>query len=194
MIVTDIEATGLDAEKCSILSIGAVNFDNPTEQFYEECRAFDGATFFEEGMVVNGFSVDEATDPKKQSEAELVARFAAWVAKQNTIKIIAGQFVVVDIAYLQAACARAGMEYFFPRYFIDLHSVSYAEHLKKGASIPMNNTKPSLRLDETLKYLGLPEEPKPHIAINGAKLEAEAFSRIIYGKQLLEEYKKYPLI
>lgn len=194
MIITDIEATGLDAEKCSILSIGAVNFDNPTEQFYEECRAFDGATFTEEGMFVNGFSMNQATDPKKQSEAELVARFAAWVARQNTIKIIAGQYIPADIAYLQAACARSGIEYFFPRHFIELHSISYAEHLKKGMPIPMNNTKPSLRLDETLKYLGLPEEPKPHIAINGARLEAEAFSRLIYGKQLLEEYKKYSII
>jgi DNA polymerase III epsilon subunit-like protein len=164
MIITDIEATGLDADKCSIL------------------------------MAVNGYTMEQATDSRKQSEAELVTRFAAWVARQNTVKIIAGQYIPADIAYLQAACARAGIEYFFPRHFIDLHSISYAEHLKKGIPIPMNNTKPSIRLDDTLKYLGLPEEPKPHIAINGARLETEAFSRLIHGKQLLEEYKQYPLL
>ena len=194
MIVTDIEATGLDAQKCSILSIGAINFDNPTEQFYEECRAFDGAEFLDEALSVNGYTLEQAVDTRKQSEAELIKRFSAWVAKQNTTKIIAGQFISADIEYLRAACERAKIEYFFPRHFIDLHSVSYAEHLKRGVPIPTNNGKPSLRLDETLKYLGMPTEPRPHIAINGAKLEAEAFSRIIFGKQLLEEYKKYPLI
>lgn len=194
MIVTDIEATGLDPKIHSIVSIGAVNFDNPTEQFYEECRAFDGAEFLDEAMIVNGYTIEQATDPRKQSETELITRFAAWVARQNTTKIIAGQFISADIEYIQAACKRAGIEYFFPRHFVDLHSVSYAEHLRLGRPVPTNNGKPSLRLDETLKFLGMPTEPRPHIAINGAKLEAEAFSRIIFKKQLLEEYKQYPLL
>jgi len=38
MIVADIEATGLDPRKHSILSIGAVDFEHPERQFYGECR------------------------------------------------------------------------------------------------------------------------------------------------------------
>ena len=39
-----------------------------------------------------------------------------------------------------------------------------------------------------MRYVGLPEEPKPHKGINGAKFEAEAMSRLIYGRGLLKEF------
>jgi len=48
-----------------------------------------------------------------------------------------------------------------------------------------------LSLDEIAKYAGLKEEPRPHNALTGAKFEAEAFSRIVYGKPLLPEFKNY---
>ncbi|GIU68698.1 MAG: hypothetical protein KatS3mg001_548 [Candidatus Pacearchaeota archaeon] len=48
-------------------------------------------------------------------------------------------------------------------------------------------------LDEILKYVGLSSEPKPHNALMGAKLSSEAFSRIIYGKNLLKEFEEYSL-
>ena len=43
MIVVDVETSGMDAYKHSLLSIGAVDFENPVERFYEECRIWDGA-------------------------------------------------------------------------------------------------------------------------------------------------------
>ncbi len=194
MIVTDIEATGFNAKKCSILSIGAVNLNDPTQQFFEECRAFDGAEFLDGALEFLEMTQEEATDARKQSEKDMIMHFAEWVSRQNTTKIIAGEYVIVDIEYLRAACERARIKYFFPRHFVDLHSVSYADHLKNGSPIPLKDGVPNLKLDETLKYLGMPTEPRPHIAINGAKLEAEAFSRIIFKKQLLKEYKQYPLL
>jgi hypothetical protein len=48
-----------------------------------------------------------------------------------------------------------------------------------------------LSADTTLKYVGIPPEPKPHHALNGAKYEAEAFSRLIYGKNLLHEFAQF---
>lgn len=51
----------------------------------------------------------------------------------------------------------------------------------------------ALSLDKILEYAGLPPEPKPHRAINGAKREAEAFYRMRYGKPLFPEFKKFPL-
>ncbi len=33
----------------------------------------------------------------------------------------------------------------------------------------------------------------PHNALTDAKLTAECFSRIVYGKNLLEEFKKFPI-
>jgi hypothetical protein len=39
----------------------------------------------------------------------------------------------------------------------------------------------------------LPPEPYPHNGLRGAKIEAEALSRLIYGKNLLEEYKEFKI-
>ncbi len=188
MIVTDIETTGFDPIKCSILSIGAINFDDPSQQFFEECRAFDGALEFLE------MTEAQATDLNKQTEKEMLQHFAEWVMRQKTTHVIAGQFIAKDISQIQAACARHNIPYFFPRHFVDLHSISYADHLKKGIPVPMKDGVPNLKLDETLKYLGLPTEPKPHIAINGARYEAECFSRLIRGKGMLDEFRQYPLL
>lgn len=40
---------------------------------------------------------------------------------------------------------------------------------------------------------GLPNEPIPHNALTGAKMEAEAFSRFIYGKSFFKEFENYPV-
>jgi hypothetical protein len=66
--------------------------------------------------------------------------------------------------------------------------------IKRGLPVPHKNDRSDLSLDTILKYVGLPEEPKPHIGLNGAKYEAECFSRLLYGKNLLPEFAKYPVI
>ena len=48
MIIIDVETTGLDPKKYSIVSIGAVDFKKPMRTFYEECRIWDGAEVSEE--------------------------------------------------------------------------------------------------------------------------------------------------
>jgi hypothetical protein len=44
-----------------------------------------------------------------------------------------------------------------------------------------------------MEYVGIPVEPHPHVGINGAVWEAEAFSRLFYDKPLFEQFKEYPV-
>jgi hypothetical protein len=44
-----------------------------------------------------------------------------------------------------------------------------------------------------MNYVGLPSEPKPHRAINGARFEAEALSRLLFGIVKLDEFRKYAI-
>ena len=78
MIVVDVECTGVDEVKHAILSVGAIDFDNPNNQFYEECRAFEGAHIMDEALEINGFTKEQALDPNKQSDEELVKHFIEW--------------------------------------------------------------------------------------------------------------------
>jgi hypothetical protein len=43
MLVLDVEASGTNYEKHSIVSLGALDLRNPENRFYGECRIWDGA-------------------------------------------------------------------------------------------------------------------------------------------------------
>jgi DNA polymerase III epsilon subunit-like protein len=43
MIIIDVETTGPDPKKHSIVSVGAIDFLNPANQFYQESRVYTDA-------------------------------------------------------------------------------------------------------------------------------------------------------
>ncbi|MBP9842806.1 MAG: hypothetical protein KBC62_02260, partial [Candidatus Pacebacteria bacterium] len=67
MLILDIEASGTDYEKHSIVSIGALDLQNPGNRFYGECRIWDGAHVMEDALKVNGFTEAQISDPTKES-------------------------------------------------------------------------------------------------------------------------------
>src|SRR3990167_7954681 len=52
MIIIDVEASGTEYTKHSIVSLGAVDFSDPTRRFYGECRIWDGAHIMEGALEV----------------------------------------------------------------------------------------------------------------------------------------------
>jgi DNA polymerase III epsilon subunit-like protein len=193
MIIADIEATGLDFHKHSLLSIGAVELEHPEHQFYGECRMWDGAGIMSEAIAMNGFTGEECRDPEKESLSDLMISFTHWV-EQCDEKTLGGQNVSFDRDFLNDSFSRAGLSWHFSFRTLDLHTMAYMDAIKRGLPVPHKNDRSDLSLDTILKYVGLPEEPKPHIGLNGAKYEAECFSRLLYGKNLLPEFAKYPVI
>jgi hypothetical protein len=93
--------------------------------------------------------------------------------------------------FIKEAAKRAGERSFLARRVFDLHSVTTYHILKRNLPIPLIDNKTGLASDDIMKYVGLPPEPKPHLAINGALWELEALYRLIYDKPLLEEFKQY---
>lgn len=193
MIVADIEATGIDFHKHSLLSIGAVDFENPERQFYGECRMWDGASIMSDALVVNGFSRENCVDARKQSLKELMDSFLLWI-EQSEDKTLAGQNPSFDRDFLNDSFSRSSIGWHFSYRTLDLNSMAYMDMIKRGLPIQHKNGRADLSLDTILKYVGIPEEPKPHNGLNGAKYEAEAFSRLLYGKNLLPEFAQYPII
>lgn len=193
MIVADIEATGIDFHKHSILSIGAVDFEHPEREFYGECRMWEGANIMSDALAVNGFTKQECIDTNKHSLKELMDNFLKWV-EQCEDKTLAGQNPSFDRDFLNDSFSRASIGWHFSYRTLDLNSMAYMDMIKRGIPVQHKNDRADLSLDTILKYVGLPEEPKPHHGLTGAKMEAEAFSRILYGKNLLQEYSKYPII
>lgn len=192
MIVVDIETTGLDPTKHSIVSIGALDFSDPQNQFYQECRIFDGAEITLEALEINGFSEEQVRDGNKKSLEQAVKEFFLW-SDSCSDKTLAGENPSFDRDFLRASAERYGILWTFGYRTIDLHSLCYSHYIRRGMNPPNKNGRTDLNLDKILNYVGLPSEPRPHHALTGAKMEAEALSRFIYGKPLLEEFKRYEL-
>jgi DNA polymerase III epsilon subunit-like protein len=231
MIVVDVETTGVDSRLCSLLSVGALDFDNPENQFYMECRAFDGAHVEKEALEISGFtdaeifSNDQApisndqqatvnhdtpspasadasagrhSPPLKRgrgkvTDKELVLAFLEWLktCKEWTL---AGQNPSFDCSFLEETAHRYHINWPLAHRTIDLHTLAYTEFMRAGKEIPRTNNHSALNLDRILEHVGLPTRTKKHNALEDAKLEAEAFSRLLYRKGLLREFGHLPLV
>src|SRR5574341_853555 len=196
MIVVDVETTGLDPQKHSIVSIGAIDFNNPTNEYYCVCSPRPGARIDPKALKVNGlkinwFRMEHLARVQKSLEAA-VANFFCWT-KFIEDRTLAGTNIDFDQDFLQDAAKRYGLEWPFGYRVVDLHAVCYSHHLSRGIDPPLKDGKSALSNNEMLKYVGLPEEPEPHTALRGAKMEAEAFSRLIYRRSILEEFSKYEI-
>lgn len=192
MIVIDLETSGVNPEKNSILSLGAVDFENPENRIYIECRPRDGSDWDDVAEKVHGISESEATR-KELSEKELVRKFMEWALPIKN-KTLAGQCTHFDWNFLQAAFMRYKLAWIFGHRLIDLHSIAYGLFMQAGHKIPLRDGISDISLDIILVHLGIPGREGFHNALHDALLEAECFSRIMRGKNLLEEFERYPLI
>ena len=194
MLVVDIEATGLDAKTCSILSIGALDIDNPSNRFYGECRVWDGAHVSDDALAVNGFTVEQINDPSKKSEAELITEFLEW-SQHLGDRTLTGQNVSFDRDYLQAAAGRASLSWDLAHRTIDTHTLAFMHIVKSGGKPPIDeqHRRSSLDLDAILNYCGIPDEPMPHNALTGALSHAEVASRLLFDKKLLPEFEQFDI-
>lgn len=193
MIVLDIEASGMSAERCSILSLGALDLDEPTNQFYDECGVWPEAHIEDSALAVNGFTKAEITDGSKKSEAELIKAFIAWATDRPKNRTTAGQNPSFDRDFVEAACRRAGIEFPLAHRTIDTHTLVWLHMTERGTTPPLENNHSAINLDFALRYCGMPEEPKPHNALTGAFSHAEVISRIAYTKKLLPDFNAYDI-
>lgn len=193
MIIVDVEASGTEHNKHSIVSVGALDLAKPDYRFYMECRIWEGAHIMPDAMRVNGFTEEQITDVSKPSEADLTHAFLAW-SEQVEERTFAGQNVSFDRDFLKAASERAGhTEWPFAFRTIDTHTLCYMHMVQRGKKPPVQHRRSALNLDAVLNYCGIPEEPNPHNALTGALCHAEVVARLLYGRKLLPEFMQYEI-
>ena len=194
MLVIDIEASGTEYHKHSIVSIGALDFDNPEYRFYEECQIWEGAHIMEGALEVNGFTEAEITDINKKTEAQIVTEFLEW-SQQIGDRTITGQNPSFDRDMLKAASQRAGLNWDLAYRTIDTHSLCWMHMIKRGETPPVDpeHKRSALDLDLILNYCGIPKEPEPHNALTGALCHAEVASRLLLDKKLLPEFEQHQI-
>lgn len=192
MLVVDIEASGTEYSKHSIVSIGALDFKHPENRFYTECCIWDGAHIMKESLQITGFTESEIIDVTKKTEGEAVRAFLEW-SEHIEDRTLAGQNVSFDRDFLKAACERDGLPWNLAHRTIDTHTLCYMHMVNHGLVPPIDpqHRRSALNLDAVMNYCGIPDEPEPHNALTGALCHAEVISRLLYGKKLLPEFEKF---
>jgi len=188
MIVVDVEASGPDPCENGLVSIGAVEFENPKNFFYGECRLRKGAVILKEVPKIIGMSKKEMLRKDKMSTKELLKKFFLW-SKKIKDKRIAGLTPFFDYMYLYIESKRANLKLPFSHHTFDLRSVFYLKHIYLKDKIPKQKD----NLDSIAKFVGIKIKRKFHNALEDAKLETECFYRLIYKKKIFPEYKKFPI-
>jgi oligoribonuclease (3'-5' exoribonuclease) len=194
MLIVDTECSGLRSERHSILSIGALDFRNPENRFYGECKVWEGASIMEDALDVNGFTQEQATDANKQSEAELISAFLDW-SQDLPERTLTGQNVSYDRNMLMAAAERAGLNWNLAYRTVDVHTLAWM-HIIKSSGVPpvdLEHKRSQLNSKAILNYCGLPKEPDPHNALTGALWHAEVTSRLLYDQKLLPEFMEFEI-
>lgn len=193
MLVVDVETTGLNPYRNGILSIGAVNFKYPENYYYAEGRPQASVVLEKRALEINGFTEEELRALPKPM-IEVMVEFYEWINQQpkDTPLIIGGHNVGFDIWFLRAEHERCGLKNSivpFKYRGMDLHSTAMAHYaLKKGFMYPGD-----MPADYIQEKLGLPIEPSPHNALNGAVFEAECFSRLLFNRILFTDFEQYPV-
>jgi len=193
MVIIDLETSNLDPQTGSIISIGGLDFDNPEITFYGECRVRSNTDINPKSLEITGFTIEQIHDSNKQSVTDLIKKFLNWLYELKD-QTIAGQNVHWDADYLRVELKRSGFDDIkIGHRIIDLHSICFAKMIELNFPIPMRNNRTDINLDTILTFCGLEARLGAHNALEDCKLEAECFSRIIFGKNLLKEYIDFPI-
>jgi len=204
MIVVDTEFTSLDFNRGGLWQIGAIDISNPGNTFLEEARLEDGDFVEQSALDVVGKTEEELRDSKRQSQKEMLEHFFQWAGSVKIKNIIAqGPW---DFAYLLGKANKYGLKFPLHHRSFDLHSIAQARYIELKGEMLIDVDHSDMGLNNVLKFCGLDDprrrighsgeviqEGSAHNALEDAKLEAECFSRLIYGRNLLPEFKKFPV-
>ena len=194
MLILDVEASGTEYQKHSIVSIGAVDFENPANRFYGECKIWASGHVMDGALEVSQLPLRPITVESKKTEAELLTEFIEWTQHMSD-RPLTGQNVSFDRDFVKAALERAGQPYDLAYRTLDTHTMCWMHIINRGEKPPIDeqHRRSALNLDAVLNYCGIPEEPQPHNALTGALSHAEVTSRLLYGRKLLPEFEQFDI-
>jgi DNA polymerase III epsilon subunit-like protein len=195
MIVVDIECSGVDLEKCGIWQIGAVEIENPSNTFLEEARVEEDSIFLLDPMTPEklfGKTEKELRDKGKQSEKQLLENFFKWCSKIDN-RLFICQHPQFDHAFLEHKGRKYDLKFPTNYKVFDLHSIAHFKYFELNKEFIFKGGLSDMGLKRILSFAGMEDTREEHNALEDAKLSAEAFNRIVYGKSLLEEYSKFKI-
>jgi len=203
MIVVDLETSGLDHVKCGIWQIGAMDLSNK-EEFFQEARIDDEDIVHKDALIVIGKTEEQLRDRKNQTQKQLLESFFKWYSKRKN-KVFIAQNPQFDFSFLDIKAKKYGLKLPFGYRALDLHTLAAFKHMQLRGKFLIEKENSGMSLSGILAFCGLKDprriigkgkiikEGKSHSALGDVRLEAECFSRLVFGKTLFPEYSKFPV-
>jgi DNA polymerase III epsilon subunit-like protein len=203
MIVLDIECSGLYPEKHGIWQIAAMEIENPKNYFIQECNIDEEDEIFPQALDVIGKTEEELRCKKKQTQKQMINNFLKWCSQIKNKNFIC-QNPFFDLGFINLKSRKYGLENILPIRSFDLHTIASLKYFEVNKEFLISEKNQSnMSLTEVMTFCGLIDnrrivdiktrkvirEGVMHNALHDVKITAECFSRIVYGKNLIEDFK-----
>ncbi|MBI2591220.1 MAG: 3'-5' exonuclease [Candidatus Brennerbacteria bacterium] len=167
--ITDVETTGLDPTIQEIIEVGLVLVNQQTLEIIDtldvKVRPKHLETATEFALKLNGYN---AIDWHNALALQAVMLIYSAKAKDA---IFCAHNVTFDWSFILKAFNKTGVENLMDYHPIDLFTMALMKLRNSGLE--------KFNMNEVAKYLGIPEEPMPHRAINGAMTAYEIYKRLV---------------
>ncbi len=167
--ITDVETSGLDPTIYEIIEIGLVVVNQSSLEAIDtldiKVKLEHPEVFSEEARRINGYHELYWTD------AVTLSRAMKLYSQKTKDSIFCAHNVTFDWSFIDGAFKKTGVENLLDYHRLDLLTMAWARFRSFGLK--------KLNMNEIAKFLGIPEEPTPHRAINGAMTEFEILKRIL---------------
>jgi DNA polymerase III epsilon subunit-like protein len=176
--------------------------ENPDNTFLEEARIDDEDRVEEGALKVTGKTEEEFRDKSKQSQKELLEHFFNWF-ECTKLKNFICENPQFDWGFITVKAIKYSLKIPYHHRCFDLHSIASLKYFEINNRFLIKDNHSDMSLPNALKFCGIEDmrkkvegnevlkEGKPHNALEDCKLEAEAFSRLVYGKGLFPEYAEF---
>lgn len=167
--ITDIETTGLDPMVHEIIEIGLFVVNQDTLEVMDKIdlkvRPEHIETAQAAALKVNGYRAEDWNGAISLKEAMIL------FGEKTCGAIFCAHNVTFDWFFVHEAFRKTGVKNELDYHRIDLFTLAWAKLQKKGLE--------HFTMNAVAKYLGIPEEPSPHRAINGAALAGEIYKKLM---------------
>ncbi len=166
--ITDVETTGLDAAVHEIVEVGLVIINQQTleivDTFAAKVRPLHIERASAAALAINGYAEADWKDAVELCDA------LAIYGEKTRDAMFAAHNVTFDWSFVHEAFRKTGVENRMDYHRIDLFTLAWSKLQTSGLK--------KFNLNEIAKYLGIPEEPMPHRALNGAMIAYQVLRRI----------------
>ena len=98
-----------------------------------------------------------------------------------------------DWSFLNIKAAKYKLSFPFIHRAYDLHTIAQLKYFQLKNRFLIKQNISDMGLSKILIFVGMKDNRKEHNALEDVRLSAECFSRIVYGKNLIDLYKQFEI-